>query len=203
MTIHWANKIDVEPSGSPRWLLQAAYTCDNCRHLSVAQLDYQTGYSIDRGNADGFFDELPDESVWYPKAGESPQIVDVPNAVRLAAEEAYLCASVGANLAAILMARTTIEATAKAKNITSGRLVQKIDALRDENLIRPDIALAAHEIRYVGNEMAHGDLEDLPGREDADDVLSLMSQVLAEVFQGPALLHRVQERRSRNSRLPG
>jgi len=83
--------------------------------------------------------------------------LDVPEPIRSTASEAFACASIGAHRAAILLARTTIEATAKAEAITSGSLVAKIDALKAANHIRPDVADAAHEVRLLGNDMAHGD----------------------------------------------
>jgi hypothetical protein len=94
-----------------------------------------------------------------------------------------------------LLARTVVEATAKDQGVVSGNLVSKIDALKDKNLIRPGIAEAAHEIRHLGNDMAHGDLEDAPDHADADDVLALMAQVLSEVYQGPALVAKMRARR--------
>lgn len=65
-----------------------------------------------------------DENItWVPKAGESPRFDDVPTHIAETASEAHACASTGARMASILMARTVVEATAKAKGITSGRLV--------------------------------------------------------------------------------
>jgi len=98
-------------------------------------------------------------------------------------------------MASILMARTVVEATAKAKGITSGRLVSKIDELATQGLVRNSTKDAAHEIRHLGNDMAHGDIEDSPAQVDVDDVLALMDEVLNEVFQGPARTARVRARR--------
>jgi hypothetical protein len=99
-------------------------------------------------------------------------------------------------MSAILMSRTVIEAPAKAKGVTSGPLAAKINALRDADLIRPSIADQAHEVRFLGNDMAHGDIDDAPQYVDAEEVLALMGQVLNEVFQGPALMKRMRERRT-------
>jgi len=64
-------------------------------------------------------------------------------------------------MAAILMARTTIEATAKSQAIITGSLIAKIDAMAmaTAQLIRPALRDAAHAIRHLGNDMAHGDVE--------------------------------------------
>lgn len=128
---------------------------------------------------------------WLPLAAEAPTIEDVPESIARAAREAHTSLSIGNYMSAILMARTVIEATAKANGITSGDLSKKINKMRDEDLIRPAIADRAHEVRYFGNDMAHGDIDEVPEQVDAEDVLALMGQVLSEVFQGPALMRRL------------
>ena len=99
-------------------------------------------------------------------------------------------------MSAILMARTVVEATAKAKGITRGMLVAKIDDLAAQGFIRTDTKEAAHEIRHFGNDMAHGDIEDVPEVDDVRDVLVLMDEILSEVFQGPARTARLRNRRA-------
>ncbi|WP_208322171.1 DUF4145 domain-containing protein [Paramicrobacterium fandaimingii] len=143
------------------------------------------------------FERSPDSSIeWYPRVGESPEFSDVPEPIAEAAKEAHSASSVNCPMAAILMARTVVEATAKNKGITSGRLFEKIDALETAGLIRPSTKDAAHEIRYLGNDMAHGDIGDRPTADDAQDVLELMGEVLNEVFQGPARTARIKAKRS-------
>jgi len=55
------------------------------------------------------------------------------------------------------------------------------------------IANTAHEIRHLGNDMAHGDFVEPVTRGQAADVLFFMDEVLDEVYQGPA---RVNARRA-------
>jgi hypothetical protein len=133
---------------------------------------------------------------WWPKIGVVPSVDDVPPHITNAAREAYSSASVGNHMASILMARTVVEATAKAKGIKSGTLAHKINALREQQLIRPSIAEQAHEIRFMGNDMAHGDIDDQPTALDSEETLALMAEVLSEVFQGPAKLARLRGRRT-------
>ncbi|PPH83449.1 hypothetical protein C5C50_05290 [Rathayibacter sp. AY1D9] len=195
---------------TPRWgrisgnatQLRFAATCDNCSGLVI-------GMGVDTNNGLAAVDDTVDMSyitraiakvetalAWLPLAAEAPEIEDVPVAIARAAKEAYTSVSIGNYMAAILMARTVIEATAKASGITSGDLSKKINALRDKQLIRPSIADQAHEVRYFGNDMAHGDIEDAPDQLDAEEILALMGQVLNEVFQGPALMLRIRARRT-------
>jgi hypothetical protein len=133
---------------------------------------------------------------WYPARGSAPEFEDVPEHIARAAREAHSSYSTGALMAAILMSRTVVEATAKEKRITSGNLWSKIDAMQDLEVIRKSTAEAAHEIRHFGNDMAHGDIADLPDADDAETVLQLMDEVLNEVFQGPARTQRIREKRS-------
>ncbi len=58
---------------------------------------------------------------------------------------------------------------------------------------------SAHEIRLVGNEMAHGDLADEIAEEEAEEVL--MDEVLAELFQSQGRRDRARAaREARRSR---
>jgi hypothetical protein len=90
------------------------------------------------------------------------------------------------------MARSVIEATAKDKGITDGPLIFKIDAMLERGLIRPHVRDGAHEVRYLGNEMAHGDFLQPVSPADADLVLTLMAEVLGDVYQSPARVARAK-----------
>jgi len=193
-TIRWG-----EVYGRGRAVRFAA-TCDNCSNISIARGPVTAGAdavdnSFVRKSLGGHESTLE----WWPKTGEAPSIDDVPGAIARAAREAYSSANIQNHMAAILMARTVVEATAKSKGISSGNLKSKIDAMREQGLIRPAIAEQAHEIRFMGNDMAHGDIEDAPAAIDAEEILALMGEVLSEVFQGPARLERIRGRRTNPS----
>jgi len=94
---------------------------------------------------------------------------------------------------AVLLARSVIEATAKDKGMTTGTLVTKIDEMYEKRLIREDIRDGAHEVRYLANDAAHGDFADPVPQTDAELILTLMDEVLEEVYQSPA---RVARRRA-------
>jgi len=140
------------------------------------------------------FDQYADagNAVWLPPHARDKEFEDVPAEIAAAANEAHQCADVGAWRAAVLLARAVIEATAKTKGIATGRLINKIDAMYDARLIRKHIRDGAHEVRHLGNDMAHGDFVDAVTTEDGEFVLTLMGEVLDEVFQSPA---RVERRR--------
>lgn len=153
-------------------------------------------FSTTGASADSYFNSTPDTNFeWFPRVGSSPDFPDVPVHIERAAKEAHSSFSINAFMAAILMARTVVEATAKEKGVLKGTLLMKIDELAGRNFIRNDTKDAAHEIRHLGNDMAHGDISELPDADDVSDVLGLMDEVLNEIFQGPAKTARLRARR--------
>lgn len=201
MTPKWADVVGQEFRAGGgvvhESLIQGIATCDNCGRSSMGvSTSPGTGGQDARAN----FGRTSDESLtWYPRTGSSPAFEDVPNHIAAAATEAHSAASINAIMAAILMARTVVEATAKEKGITSGQLYAKIDSMEQAGLIRRSTAEAAHEIRHLGNDMAHGDIEDMPTADEADEVLVLMNEILSEVFQGPARTARIKVKRTQQS----
>jgi hypothetical protein len=133
------------------------------------------------------------ETQWYPADIHGKRYRDVSAEIAAAASEAHTCLAVEAYRGAVLVARSVIEATAKDKGINTGNLIQKIDAMYQARLIRDDVRDGAHEVRHLGNDMAHGDYTDLVFQTDAELVVSLMDEVLQEVYQAPA---RVARRRA-------
>ena len=182
-----------------------AARCDNCGmlNLAIVQATYSLGWGYN-GAASEVIQALEDprtQKAWYPKSVDKYEFPNVPEGIARCAEEAHQAADVHANMAAILMARTTVEATAKQHGIETNGLVSKINGLRDAGIIRARIADAAHAIRYLGNDMAHADVGERPSDEDVSDTLKLMDALLTEVFDITAttesILARRQERKQR------
>ncbi|MFI6558148.1 DUF4145 domain-containing protein [Streptomyces griseus] len=112
------------------------------------------------------------------------------------ATEAHQCLDIEANRAAVALARAVVEATAKERGITRGSLEKKIDRLFEDKLIREYVRDAAHEVRFGGNEVAHGDLVAEPmNNATATEILGLMDEILDEVFQSPARVARLKRQR--------
>ena len=169
-----------------------AYTCDGCGVISVGVTSI-VELSIFGRNLDKFFAQDEPDVLWLPKVPQGREFADVPTNIAEPASEAYTCQSVGAYRAAVLLARSVIEATCKDKGITQGKLKQKIDGLEEARLINPTLAGLSHEVRLMGNEMAHGDLDATIDAEDCDDLLEFMSALLEEIYQRPISLARRQE----------
>lgn len=163
----------------------AAFLCDECRRISSAatRLDRFSGSAGDTIHSD--MERVGESSwAWEPKTVLGKEFPDVPPAIAAPASEAFKCASIQAYRAAILMARSVIEASAKAKGVTTGSLMQKIDKLAENGEIRSKVAQATHGIRMLGNDMAHGDFATADiTKEDADVVLRVLDLFLTELFQ--------------------
>jgi hypothetical protein len=157
-----------------------AHRCDHCGKLLI-RYGYMEG-------------EEPEQ--WLPRAGAQKEFPDVPVEIASLAMEAHDSLSVNAGRGAVILARAVIEATAKGKGITSGNLYTKIDQLHTSGLIREHIKEAAHEVRLGGNDVAHGDILSGPfSYEETAEILTLMDEVLLEVYQSPARVERARQQR--------
>ncbi|MFJ9548894.1 DUF4145 domain-containing protein [Streptomyces erythrochromogenes] len=179
----------VSRYGSVRLGVHQACACDYCGGINVA-----AGTAAER---DLDSRTLIDSEInrWFPKAMQTKAYEHVPEMIASAANEAHGCLSDGYLRGAVMVARSVVESTAKAKGIDSGNLDKKIERMFQEGLIREHVRDAAHEVRFSGNEAAHGDLIASPiPVEDVEEILGLMDEILDEVFQSPA---RVAERRQK------
>lgn len=173
--------------------VQAAFLCDECKFMSIGMTPLDTSGNV--LSIEEYINSGPEDLIWLPDTGSEQDFPDVPEHIAGAASEACRVDSIGAHRAAILLARSVVEATAKEKGITKGLLYDKIEALHAQRLIRDHIKDAAHEIRFLGNNMAHGDFVEPISREETEEVLGLMSQILNEVFQSPAQVEKRKQAR--------
>jgi hypothetical protein len=172
-----------------------AYQCGVCRGISVgiANAPSHLFGAMLTNWVDGDGNLSDTDFTWRPSASDTKDYPDVPTHIADAATEAFECNSEGHYRAAILLARSVIEATAKEKGITTGNLKSKIEEMANQNLVRPHIKAVADGIRDYGNEMAHGDFATPVGGADSALIIQLMGEILDEVYQSPARLGRVQQ----------
>jgi hypothetical protein len=204
-------KTHMAPYGSayvvPRTQLRlkvvwCAFRCDSCSALSVAVATPTANDGVVDSNATKWVEALEDALDWYPVSAIGKDFPDVPEHIAEAASEAYKCRSISAFRAAAQLARSVVEATAKDKGIAQGQLITKIEELYNQGFIRAYVKDGAHEIRHLGNEMAHGDFVTPVTGEDADLVLTLMSEILDEVYQSPARVAQAQAARAARNATP-
>ncbi|NUL05356.1 DUF4145 domain-containing protein [Streptomyces lunaelactis] len=170
--------------------VQLACACDYCGGINIA-----VGEATDRdmGQRTPTDDEIEH---WVPGVKPVKDYEHVPEQIAAAALEAHCCLAESYLRGAVAIARSVVESTAKVKGITSGLLHNKIDEMFDRKLIREHVRDAAHEVRFSGNEIAHGDLVDTPlPHEDAEEILGLMDEILDEIFQSPARVAQRKQKR--------
>lgn len=182
------------PSGTLNQIW-VAFKCDNCNALSVATNKAAVGDAPSTTNPTGWL-QLQQDTEWYPINAIGKDFPDIPQHIAEAASEAFKCYSISAFRASVLLARSVIEATAKDKEITQGSLIGKIDELYNQRFIREHIRDGAHEVRFLGNEMAHGDFITPVTDEETDLTLILMSEILEEVYQSPTRVARARAART-------
>lgn len=178
-THRWSDRYNDDSWGkSPR---AGLYTCDHCSlPIAVVYTDaIQPG--IER---------------YWPINASGKEFPDVPEALAATANEAHICLNARAPRGAVALARAVVEAIAKNMGITQGTLRDKIERLYAAGHISEAMKEAAHEIRFAGNEAAHGDLiaESLT-IEDAEEIVSLMDTMLERVYQEPAQVARIRQQR--------
>lgn len=123
---------------------------------------------------------------WSPPPMRPVDIAFIPIGVAGFYKEAHDAFSIGAYRGVLLLVRSVIEATAKDRGITSGSLVAKVNQLHADEHIRKGTKDMAHALRILGNDMAHGDIDDVPTQEDADDALTIARFVLDDVYVADA-----------------
>ncbi|WP_260639823.1 DUF4145 domain-containing protein [Streptomyces angustmyceticus] len=179
----------LKSGGAVRKTEHEARRCDHCGGLSILR---RSGNARDV-NSSLYYVE---SEAWFPQHVEGRDFGDVPEPIASVASEACRCASIGAYRGAVALARAVVEATAKAKGITVNGIASKINELHARGLIREHVKDAAHEVRFGGNEIAHGDLaQESLDKDEAEEILLLMSEILQEVFQSPARVQRQRQKR--------
>ena len=86
--------------------------------------------------------------------------------------DSYLLASIGF--------RATIEAICLENGISSGKLTQKIDILRDKGIITETDCKRLHEVRFMGNDSAHQ--MEKPDRQHLLTVLEVINNILNSLY---------------------
>lgn len=197
MTLWNSVFIEELPNRRPaKYRLQAAFVCDNCRTFSLA-VAFSEVNPHQLSLADDMY--FTDRVSWLPPESFDREFPDVPENIAEAASEAYRCLAIGAVRAAAQLARSVVEASAKEVGIQQPGIFTKIEELHRRGIIREHIKEGAHEVRLLGNEMAHGDFVTPITSEESELTLLLMSEVLEEVFQSPARVARAREARLNRS----
>jgi hypothetical protein len=119
-----------------------------------------------------------------------------PDEVRVNFEEALLCWNAGAFRAAVLMARSALQACMRDKSATGNDLKSEIRNLAKSGVLTTSLADWADEVRVGGNLAAHPKPGSQTEPEDADELIPLARSIFEFVYTMP---FQIQQRRNRQA----
>lgn len=189
-------------SGAYRYELEIAATCDACNRFNTAKgisrdsnrtLRYGAIMGADSARAEG---EAMTVESWSPPPMSPVDTAFIPEGVAGYYKEAHDALSISAYRGVLLLVRSVIEATAKQHGVIDGNLISKINTLHRDGHIRKGTKDMAHALRILGNDMAHGDIGEVPTQEDAKDALTIAKFVLDDVYVADALRADMMARRT-------
>jgi hypothetical protein len=109
----------------------------------------------------------------------------IPEKIKEDYDEALLCLSVGAIRGAAILARRAVQTICKDKGAAKNDLKDQIDELFVNNIITKDLQSWAHEVRYVGNDAAHPNAQEVTP-EDAEEIIDLLDSLCEVLYIAPA-----------------
>ncbi|MGA9723124.1 MAG: hypothetical protein WBQ86_11760 [Candidatus Binatus sp.] len=116
---------------------------------------------------------------------------DVPEPIRNAVKNAKQAHSVGAELAALLAARTALTRLQREQSASS------LKELADSGKITRVLYAQADEVRLWANMVGHEDVEqDQPSAEDVEHLLGYLDLIIEAVYLHPAKLQSLQAKRA-------
>ena len=120
----------------------------------------------------------PEVVAWYPTS--EAVHADVPREVARFLQQAM--DSLHAPDGAVVLAASAVDAMLKLKGYIDGKLNSRIKKAAEDNLITPDMAEWAHDVRLDANDTRHADIAAVPPTfDDAKRAVSF-AQTLAEIL---------------------
>lgn len=126
---------------------------------------------------------------WWPLP-QAKKSADVPNDIAEALAEAATALAAGCYRASAVMARRTVEAVTVDQGESNGTLATRLAALSSRGVLQPTLGDWAKEVRLVGNAGAHFDPIDTVQKDDAEQLLSFVQELLHYLYELPAELNR-------------
>lgn len=185
-------------------------SCPNCHQRTAittrAKYDSSSGrYEIAECNGCDFFVMVKrnqsnsgiSQVYPYPLPGATDE--RIPQKIRRDFDEALLCLSVSAVRGAAVLARRALQTICRDKGATKKDLKNQIDELFANNIITKDLKDWSHEVRYVGNDAAHSNDNEVQ-KEDAEEIIELLESLCEVLYVAPAkAAHRKSIREERKN----
>lgn len=126
---------------------------------------------------------------WWPLP-ESNLSADIPRPIADVFAEAAMAITANCPRAAAVMARCTLEAVTVEKGEDKGTLAERLKSLGTKGVLLPTLSEWATEVRLIGNVGAHFDPIETVSKEDAQQLLSFVRELLRFLYELPADLAR-------------
>lgn len=190
---------------SPGWLLKPDGTrepvfhdrvvsllCRNCNQPIVVIEEEFVGEKPSRGEArsgqtswKGFF--------WWPflNIGLSE---DIPQSVQKILQEAKVTFATQCYRSSAVMARRALEDIMVDKGELTGTLAHRIKNLVSAGIIDKNIGDWATEIRLIGNTAAHSDSAEDVNKEDANQIIMFIDQLINYMYIMPAAVNKRRDK---------
>lgn len=166
------------------------YQCDLCGYPNIAH--YSCAWLKSTQDYDSPLD-------WIPASALGKDYSDIPERIASAASECHECFSIGAYRAAVIMARSVLEAivTEKIKSPANERgkdktLNAKLNDAANEGVISKRLGELANAIKDVGNGSTHNIFEPI-SKDEADYVLGFMDLLIEETYQQDERLKKLSK----------
>jgi hypothetical protein len=99
--------------------------------------------------------------------------------------------------AASVMARSALQVALREQGAAGRSLKDQVDSLADKGLLPPAMNDWATEVRLLGNEAAHPEVDETEANpQDVSDALEFLDQLLNYFYDLPAAIRRYRERRA-------
>ncbi len=159
------------------------YSCVACGFPNIAEV-----IAPSEGLVDGYD---PDENIvrWLHVEPLGKDFPDAPEEVRDLANEVHKCIEIGANRAAVVLARTTLQniVDMQDKEHTNEELYERLRALAESGTLKKRTADAANVIRLSGNSAVHDGLVPVD-RKYAEIVVKILDSVIEDLYTYPSLV---------------
>lgn len=99
--------------------------------------------------------------------------------------------------AAALMARSALQVITRDKGATGNTLYEEIESLATSGVLSPTIKDWSHEVRELGNPVAHANPDDdETSAEDAEDIVKFLDFLLKYLYDLPKQINDYRSRRN-------
>lgn len=159
------------------------YSCVNCGFPNIAEVCMTPEEA-----GSGYYPE--DHIVrWLPIEPMGKDYPNAPDGIALIASEVHKCWEIGANRAAVILARSAVEGIVVDQEETPStkKLYERIEDLKKAGKITSRTAEAATAIRLCGNDYVHNVLEPVD-REYTEIVIQILDSIIDDLYSNPSLV---------------